>query len=192
MATRRASMRLTLSNASHGQLTDDEATGTIKNRDPLPRALLARFGRTAAVHVVEHVEERLQAPRAPGFEGRVAGRELRRRMERDIAVNVLRQLGGSTGANPAAAGVHGLMAGAAAGMPGTPGLSGTPGLANRMSMTGPGGAMGRSPRGRRRWAGRGQPAPDGPRQRRPADRIGLRHEPRDPRWSAPTTRAGRW
>ena len=28
---------------------------------------MARFGRTAAVHVVEHVEERLQAPREPGF-----------------------------------------------------------------------------------------------------------------------------
>ena len=58
---------LTLSKPSAGRLTDDEATGTIENRDPLPRALLARFGRTAAVHVVEHVEERLQAPREPGF-----------------------------------------------------------------------------------------------------------------------------
>ena len=51
---------LTLSNPSGGRLTDGEATGTIKNRDPLPRALLARFGRTAAVHVVEHVEERVR------------------------------------------------------------------------------------------------------------------------------------
>ena len=49
---------LTLSNPSGGRLTDGEATGTIENSDPLPRALLARFGRTAAVHVVEHVEER--------------------------------------------------------------------------------------------------------------------------------------
>ena len=57
-----------LSNASSGRLTDGEATGTIENRDPLPRALLARFGRTAAVHVVEQVEERLEARRAPGFE----------------------------------------------------------------------------------------------------------------------------
>ena len=66
-------LTLTLSNPSSGRLTDAEATGTIENRDPLPRALLARFGRTAAVHVVEHVEERLQAPREPGFDGRVAG-----------------------------------------------------------------------------------------------------------------------
>ena len=52
-------LTLRLSNVSGGRLTDDEATGTIENHDPLPRALLARFGRTAAVHVVEHVEERL-------------------------------------------------------------------------------------------------------------------------------------
>ena len=58
-------LTLTLSSASGGLVTDGEATGTIENRDPLPRALLARFGRTAAVHVVEHVEERLQAARIP-------------------------------------------------------------------------------------------------------------------------------
>ena len=38
-------MTLRLSNASEGQLADAEATGTIENTDPLPRALLARFGR---------------------------------------------------------------------------------------------------------------------------------------------------
>ena len=42
-------LTLRLSNASADRLLDGEATGTIKNRDPLPRALLARFGRTAAV-----------------------------------------------------------------------------------------------------------------------------------------------
>ena len=87
-------LTLTLSNASSGRLTDGEATGTIENHDPMPRALLARFGRTAAVHVVEHVEERLAAPREPGFRGRFAGRELRRGMERDVALNFLRGLGG--------------------------------------------------------------------------------------------------
>ena len=66
-----------LSSASSGRLTDGETTATIENRDPLPRAPLARFGRTTAVDVVEHVEERWQAPRAPGFAGRFAGRELR-------------------------------------------------------------------------------------------------------------------
>ncbi len=120
-------LTLALSNASSGRLTDGEATGTIENSDPLPRALLARFGRAAAVHVVEHVEERLAAPRAPGFRGRFAGRELRRGMERDIALNFLRQLGGAAGAGPMGAGVHGPLSGAAAtgtaplGMPGPAG-----------------------------------------------------------------------
>ena len=117
-------LTLRLSSASGGLLTDGEATGTIENRDPLPRALLARFGRTAAVHVVEHVEERLQAPREPGFRGRFAGRELRRGMERDMALNFLRQLGGSAGVHPAGMGSHTAMAGPPAvgaaplGMPG--------------------------------------------------------------------------
>ena len=68
---------LMLSSASSGRLTDGETTATIENRDPLPRAPLARFGRTTAVHVVEHVQERWQASRVPGFGGRFAGRELR-------------------------------------------------------------------------------------------------------------------
>ena len=129
-------MALTLSNASSGaRITDAEATGTIVNADPLPRALLARFGRTAAMHVVEHVEERLQAPRTPGFRGRFAGRELRRGMERDMALSFLNQLGGMAGVNPA--GVHG------AGMhsPGAHGTgSGTPGT--RMAGAAPLGAVG--------------------------------------------------
>ena len=66
------------------------------------------------MHVVEHVEERLAAPREPGFRGRFAGRELRRGMERDIALNFLRQLGGAAGAGPMGAGVHGPLSGAPA------------------------------------------------------------------------------
>ena len=123
-------LTLRLSNPSGGRLADGEATGTIENQDPLPQALLARFGRTAAVHVVEHVEERLAAPREPGFRGRFAGRELRRGMERDIALNVLRQLGGSAGARPMGAGAGGPLSGAPAtgtvpfGMPGPAGGGG--------------------------------------------------------------------
>ena len=105
-------LTLSLSNASSGRLSDGEATGTIKNRDPLPRALLARFGRTAAVHVVEHVEERLQAPREPGFRGRFAGRELRRGMERELGLDFLRRLGASAGMKAAGAGVQDPMPGA--------------------------------------------------------------------------------
>ena len=118
---------LRLSNASGGRVTDGEATGTITNRDPLPRALMARFGRTAALHVVQHVEERLTAPREPGFRGQVAGRELRPGMARDLARDVLSQLGASAGAQTAGATVHDTMAGSpalGAATLGTPGRAG--------------------------------------------------------------------
>ncbi len=85
---------LTLSNASSGNLTDSSATGTITNHDALPSALIARFGRTAAVHIVEQVEERVNAPRAPGFDGRVAGREINSDMGQQFALDFLQQLGG--------------------------------------------------------------------------------------------------
>ena len=129
-------MTLTLSNASRGRVTDGEATGTIKNRDPLPRALLARFGRTAAVHVVEHVEERLAAPREPGFRGRFAGRELRRGMERDMALSFLSQLGPSAGAHPLGGG--GPLGGSPAGGMGS---LGTPGRAAGTPMAAAAGSM---------------------------------------------------
>ena len=72
----------------------------------------------AAVHVVEHVEERLRAPRAPGLEGRFAGRELRPGMEREMALSFLNQLGGMAGASPAGAGGAMGAMGAAAGLGG--------------------------------------------------------------------------
>ena len=88
---------LTLSNASSGELTDASATGTITNHDALPKALIARFGRTAAVHIVDQVEARVNAPRAPGFDGRVAGRQINRDMGQDFALDFLHQLGGGYG-----------------------------------------------------------------------------------------------
>ena len=88
---------LTLSNASSGDLTNSSATGTITNHDALPSALIARFGRTAAVHIVEQVEERVNAPRAPGFDGRVAGREINSDMGQQFALDFLQQLGGGYG-----------------------------------------------------------------------------------------------
>ena len=51
---------LTLSNASGARIEDSEATGTINNTDPIPRAWLARFGRTAAVHVADAIQWRLE------------------------------------------------------------------------------------------------------------------------------------
>ena len=92
-------------------ITDAEATGTIRNSDPLPRALMARVGRTAAVHVVEHVEERLAAPREVGVEAQVAGRQLRPGMARELALDVLRQLGSSAGRHAPGAGSPGARSG---------------------------------------------------------------------------------
>ena len=117
-------LTLTLSNASSGVLTDATATGTIENHDAMPRALVARFGRTAAVHIVEQVEARVNAPRRPGFDGRVAGREINRTMGREFALDFLRQLGGQAGYStpvPGTAGQQTRHPGA-----GGSGLGGTP------------------------------------------------------------------
>ena len=57
-------LTLTLSNASNARIADGTATGTIENSDPIPKAWLARFGRTVADHVVDAVAARLEG--APG------------------------------------------------------------------------------------------------------------------------------
>ena len=54
-------------------ITIAEATGTITNSDPIPQAWLARFGRTAAEHVLDGVQARLSSPRNPGMQANVAG-----------------------------------------------------------------------------------------------------------------------
>ena len=69
-------LTLTLSNASGAHVADDSATGTIENDDPLQRAWLARFGRTAAQHVLDGVQARLTASRQPGMQATVAGHTL--------------------------------------------------------------------------------------------------------------------
>ena len=84
-------LTLRLSNASGGQVTDGEAMGTIENADLMPAALLARFGRATAEQVVEHIEERMAAPRQRGFRARFAGRELQPGSERDFALGFLSQ-----------------------------------------------------------------------------------------------------
>ena len=122
------SFTVTLSNPSSGDLTDASATGTITNHDALPNALVARFGRTAAVHVVEQVQERIEAPRETGFEAQLAGRQLRPDMVSEMAVEFLRQMGASAGTHEGyRAGAHGSIAGspvAGARLLGTPGLAG--------------------------------------------------------------------
>ena len=84
-------LTLTLSEPTRARLSDAEATGTIENADLMPAALLARFGRATAEQVVEHIEERMAAPRRRGFRARFAGRELQRGGERDFALGFLSQ-----------------------------------------------------------------------------------------------------
>ena len=51
---------LRLTAASGAAIADGVATGTIENTDHMPAAWLARFGRSAATHVLDAVEARLQ------------------------------------------------------------------------------------------------------------------------------------
>ena len=66
-------MTLTLYRPSGAGIGDSVATGTIVNTGPIPKAWIARFGRTVAEQAVEAVEARFEAPRAPGFAGSIAG-----------------------------------------------------------------------------------------------------------------------
>ena len=69
---------LTLSNPSGGNayLSGATATGTIENSDAMPRAWIARFGRTVADQAIEAVQSRMRAPRAPGAEVSLGGRRI--------------------------------------------------------------------------------------------------------------------
>ena len=69
-------LTLRLRNAAGAVLEDAEATGTIANSDAIPRAWLARFGRTAADHVLSAVGERLAASPAAGSQATIAGHRL--------------------------------------------------------------------------------------------------------------------
>ena len=58
------------------QLADAEATGTINNTDAMPKAWIARFGRTVAEQVLEAVEGRMRATPAPGVSIALAGERI--------------------------------------------------------------------------------------------------------------------
>ena len=66
-------LTLTLSNPSGAYIKDGEATGTITNTDHMPKAWLARFGRTVAEQVLDGVRARMTAPRETGLHGSLAG-----------------------------------------------------------------------------------------------------------------------
>lgn len=56
------SFTLALSRADGAAIVDGEATGTVVNSDPLPKAWLARFGRAASDHAVDALERRMHEP----------------------------------------------------------------------------------------------------------------------------------
>ena len=66
-------MTLVLSNAEGALIDDGEGTGTIVNNDAIPKAWIARFGRTVTGQVLDAVEARLAAPRQAGGRMSVAG-----------------------------------------------------------------------------------------------------------------------
>ena len=69
-------MRFRLSNANGAVIGDGEATGTIENSDAMPKAWLARFGRTVAEQVVDAAEVRLRAPPPASVAVRLAGQTI--------------------------------------------------------------------------------------------------------------------
>ena len=158
-------MTLVLSNPVRASLVDGTATGSISNTDKMPRASMARFGRTAAVHVVERVEERMAAPREVGFEGQIAGRQLRPGMGREIALDFLKRLGASAGTQAPDGGGGGV-------------LSSAPVAAAAGSMGLAAGSNGRYGRHGRRAVGP-RTALAGAGRRESAHRLVLRVQPRD-------------
>ncbi|MDE0335736.1 MAG: fibronectin type III domain-containing protein [Defluviicoccus sp.] len=69
-------MRLILSNAQGARIDKAVGRGIIRNDGPIPRAWLARFGRTVADQVLDAVESRMEAARQPGVEMTLAGQRV--------------------------------------------------------------------------------------------------------------------
>ena len=69
-------MTLTLSNPVGARIADGTATGTIENAGPIPRAWIARFGRTVADQVLDAVGERMRGGSAASTRMTLGGREV--------------------------------------------------------------------------------------------------------------------
>ena len=69
-------MRLFLSNAEGARIDTASGLGIIKNDGPIPKAWIARFGRTVADQVLGAVESRMRAARRPGVEVTLAGQRV--------------------------------------------------------------------------------------------------------------------
>ncbi len=144
-------MRLSNESGAYLRGMHKKATGTIRNTDRVPAALLARFGRATAEQVVTQIEERMAAPRRRGFRARFAGRELQRGQERDFALGLVSQfapmgMGSHAGAAAMGMGSHAAGAGAfgmsTGSMSGAMGMAGMGAAGGAMSMTGMGGMPG--------------------------------------------------
>ena len=90
-------LTLTLSDPTGARIRDAEATGTIENSDPIPKAWLARFGRTVAGHVVDAVAERLEGSAGGGSQVTLGGQ----RVALDGALNGPSPGGGTAGGGDA-------------------------------------------------------------------------------------------
>ena len=69
-------MWLVLSNPSGAVIARAENYGQIHNTDAIPKAWIARFGRTVAEQMLEAVEGRMRAAPAPGVEMALAGEQI--------------------------------------------------------------------------------------------------------------------
>ena len=69
-------MRLELSKQSFALLGDGTAIGTIVNNDAMPKAWIARFGRTVADQISDAARERMRAGPVPGATLSLGGRSL--------------------------------------------------------------------------------------------------------------------
>ena len=69
-------LTLKLLNPVGARIADGEAVGTIRNNGAIPKAWIARFGRTVAEQVLEAVEGRMRATPAPGVEVALAGERI--------------------------------------------------------------------------------------------------------------------
>ena len=69
-------LTLTLSNSSGAYIEDGAATGTITNTDHMPKAWIARFGRTVADQVLDAVDARLGAARTAGMSVSLGGQQI--------------------------------------------------------------------------------------------------------------------
>ncbi len=69
-------LTLKLLNPVGARIADGEAVGTIRNNGAIPKAWIARFGRTVAEQVLVAVEGRMRASPAPGVEVALAGERI--------------------------------------------------------------------------------------------------------------------